>query len=237
MAEVATNASSAEAQANSASAPAVRSTELVTLRSESERLKLERDNAQLRAELAQLSRPWWRKGSIITTLTAIIAAAVPVTTAVQAHYEKERELALQKSKQDHEIRSSYLDRLDKPGGKLRTLRFVVATIEDPVMKRWAVEEIHAQELAEQAQELVDRLSRDVKDHDDRIKSAEQALRSAQTDAERRVAQANLDQLRQQQIEMEKRIPEARNAAAAAERAKGVHISKECLDNPLAKGCE
>jgi len=36
--------------------------------------------------------------------------------------------------------------------------------------------------------------------------------------------------------MEKRIQEARNAAAKAERAKGVHISKECLDNPLAKGC-
>jgi len=71
------------------------STDLPNLRHESERLKLERDNAQLRAELAQLTKPptpWWRKGTFVTTLTAIIAAVIPVTTAVQAHYEKEREL-------------------------------------------------------------------------------------------------------------------------------------------------
>jgi len=38
-------------------------------------------------------RPWWRKGSIVAMMTAIIAAVVPITTAVQQHYEKERELA------------------------------------------------------------------------------------------------------------------------------------------------
>jgi len=118
------------------------------LRSEGERLKLERDVAQLRAELAQINRPWWRKGSIVATMTAIIAAVVPITTAVQQHYQKEREmaaaqsqkereLALQAAKQDHEIRTSYLDRLEKPGAKLRTLRFVEATTSDPAMKAWA----------------------------------------------------------------------------------------------------
>lgn len=58
-------------QAGGTSAPVVGSTELPTLRSEGERLKLERDNAQLRAELAALGKPWWRKGSVVTTLTAI----------------------------------------------------------------------------------------------------------------------------------------------------------------------
>jgi hypothetical protein len=118
----------------------VGSTELPTLRSEGERLKLERDNAQLRAELAALGKPWWRqwrKGSVVTTLTAIIAAVVPVTTAVQAHYQKERELALEESKQAHAIRASYLDRLDKPGARLRTLRFVLATSNNPDLKEWA----------------------------------------------------------------------------------------------------
>jgi uncharacterized protein HemX len=91
-------------------------------------------------------------------------------------------------------------------------------------------------VAKEAQDRVDRLSKDMKDQDDRLNSADQALRTAQTDADRRAAQANLDRLRQQKFEMEKRIQEARNAAAKAERAKGVHISKECLDNPLAKGC-
>lgn len=241
MAEVATNEGDmAEIRASTGGAPPVGSIELPSLRSESERLKLERDNAQLRAELAQLNRPWWRKGSTVTTLTAIIAAVVPITTAVQAHYEKERELGMQESKQAHEIRTGYLDRLDKPGGRLRTLRFVIATTDDPSLRKWAVEETHALELAEQlveqTQERVDELSRDMKEQEDQLNTAEQALRIAQTDSDRRAAQANLDRLRQQKLEMEKQLQVARNAAAKAERAKGLHISKECLENPLAKGC-
>jgi hypothetical protein len=121
-------------------AAAVGSSELPSLRHEGERLKVERDVEQLRAELAALRAPkppWWRQGSIVATMTAIIAAVIPVTTAVQGHYQKVRELALQASKQDHEIRISYLDRLDKPGAKLRTLRFVLATTVDPALRRWA----------------------------------------------------------------------------------------------------
>jgi hypothetical protein len=130
-------------QVDAASTVAVASaigTELPNLRSEGERLKLERDNAQLRAEFAALTKPWWRKSWNVTTLTAIVAAVVPVTTAVEAHYGKERELALQESKQAHEIRTNYLDRLEKPGAKLRTLRFVLATTTDPVLKDWARDE-------------------------------------------------------------------------------------------------
>jgi DNA repair exonuclease SbcCD ATPase subunit len=225
-------AGAAEVQGNGTDS----SIEHPSLRSEGERLKLERDNAQLRADLAQLNRPWWRKGSIVTTMTALIASVVPVTTAVQAHYEKERELALQESKQAHEIRTSYLDRLDKPGARPRTLRFVIATTDDPVMKRWALEETRADEIAQQAQETVDQLSQDMRDQDARLSAAEEVVRTARADAERQSAQANLDRLRQHKLEMEKRIQEARNAAAKAERAKGMHISRECLDNPLAKGC-
>ena len=120
--------------------PAAGTVELPTLRDEEERLKMACEIEQLRAQLAALREPrqaWWRRGAIVTTLTGIIAAVVPVTTAVQAHYQKERELALQASKQDHEIRTSYLDRLDKPGAKMRTLRFVLATTTDPALIAWA----------------------------------------------------------------------------------------------------
>jgi hypothetical protein len=98
------------------------------------------------------------------------------------------------------------------------------------------DKVEAERIAKEAQERVDKLSSDMKDQDDRLNAADQALKTAQTDADRRAAQTNLDRLRQQKFEMEKRIQEARNAAAKAERAKGVHISKECLENPLAKGC-
>jgi hypothetical protein len=130
----------ANRMADSGPVPAVGTTELLNLRGEEERLKMACDIEQLRAQLAALREPrqaWWRRGAIVTTLTGIIAAVVPVTTAVQAHYQKERELALQASKQDHEIRTSYLDRLDKPGAKMRTLRFVVATTTDPALIAWA----------------------------------------------------------------------------------------------------
>ena len=43
-------------------------------------------------------------------------------------------------------------------------------------------------------------------------------------------------LREQKKDMENRIARAKAAAAKADRAKGLHLSKECLENPLAKGC-
>lgn len=81
--------------------------------------------------------PWWRNGKLIATLTTVVAAVVPASTAIQGYYRNRRELALQESKQAHEIRTSYLDRLDKPGSRLRTLRFVLATTDDAVLKAWA----------------------------------------------------------------------------------------------------
>jgi hypothetical protein len=79
--------------------------------------------------------------------------------------------------------------------------------------------LEAQAIAKEAQDRVEKLSRDVKEQDKRLDAAQDALRVAQTDADRRAAQAELDRLRQQKFEMEKRIQAARDAAAAAERAK------------------
>lgn len=58
---------------------------------------------------------------------------------------------------------------------------------------------------------------------------------AQTEADRRAAQAILDKLLQQERELEQRMG-ARRIAAQAQRCRCLHISKECLDSPLAKGC-
>lgn len=139
----ATNAADAtkiETDGAGASDPATGSTELHSLRNEGERLKLERNNAQLRAELKQLRHPWWRKGVMVTTLTAIVAAVVPVTTAVQACYQKARELSLQESRQGHEVRMSYLDHLEKPRARMRTLRFIAAVSTDSALQKWAENE-------------------------------------------------------------------------------------------------
>lgn len=54
---------------------------------------------------------------------------------------------------------------------------------------------------------------------------------------RRLAAGDYDPvLPPEKLEMQKRIDEAKAAAMKAQRAKGVRVSKECLDNPLAKGC-
>lgn len=150
-------------------------TAATVLRGEGERLKLERDVEQLRVELAKLRAPqppWWRRGSIVATMTAIIAAVVPVTTAVQQHYQKERELALQESKQANDIRTGYLDRLEKPGAKLRTLRFVMATTTDPDLKAWA-----QAETKEVKADLHD-IDKQIEAVDKEIETLSQAVRSS-----------------------------------------------------------
>ncbi len=90
--------------------------------------------------------------------------------------------------------------------------------------------------AKEAQDKVARLSNDLIDLGHKVDQATDALAAAQNDADRQAARAKLDQLRKERAEMEQHIAEAKAAAAKAERAKGVHVSKECLDNPLAKGC-
>lgn len=61
--------------------------------------------------------------------------------------------------------------------------------------------------------------------------------AAQNDADRAAAKAKLEALRKERAEMDARIAAAKAAASKAQRKQGAKISKECLDNPLAKGCE
>jgi hypothetical protein len=139
------------------------------LRGEAEQLKLELELAKLRAEFAQINKPWWRKGSIVATMTALIAAAMPVTMGVMGYFQKEREvalaqaqkereLALQLAQQDHTIRTSYLDRIEHPSARLRTLRFVLATTNDPSLRSWAQDEkkLVEKEVDQLRQELEDK---------------------------------------------------------------------------------
>ena len=90
--------------------------------------------------------------------------------------------------------------------------------------------------AKEAQDKVEKLSNDLADLDKKVNSAVNGVVAAQNDADRKAAAANLATLQQQKRDMEQRIAAAKAAADKANRAKGLHISQECLDNPLAKGC-
>ena len=85
--------------------------------------------------------------------------------------------------------------------------------------------------------MVERLQRSLEDMDKRVNEAVDSVVAAQTDADRANAKAKLEALRKEKAEMEAKVAAAKAAAARAQRAKGTKISKECQDNPLAKGCD
>jgi predicted RNase H-like nuclease (RuvC/YqgF family) len=94
----------------------------------------------------------------------------------------------------------------------------------------------AQQDAKDAAERVASLDREFRDLDSRLGAAQNAFNAAKTEADRAAAQAKLDELHRQKVEMQQRIEAAKLAADKAERKKGFHVRQECLDNALAKGC-
>lgn len=91
--------------------------------------------------------------------------------------------------------------------------------------------------AAEAAEKLRKLATELDALDARVTKAVNAVINAQNDADRSSASATLKQLQAEKADLGVRVAEAKAAAARAERQKGVHISKECLDNPLAKGCQ
>jgi hypothetical protein len=95
----------------------------------------------------------------------------------------------------------------------------------------------AAEDAKAAQDAVERLQHEADDLQQRLYAATDALSSAQNEADRTSASAKLSQLRRERFELEARIAEAKARAARAERLKGVKINRDCMENPLAAGCQ
>jgi DNA repair exonuclease SbcCD ATPase subunit len=94
----------------------------------------------------------------------------------------------------------------------------------------------ARKEAADATERVERLAKDLEELDAKLTAAIDSVVAAQNDADRAAAKAKLEQLRKEKAEMEARVQAARGDAAKATRKQGPKISKECQENPLAKGC-
>ncbi len=90
--------------------------------------------------------------------------------------------------------------------------------------------------AKEAKTKLEQVEKGLDDLNDKVAKAVDSVVAAQNDADRASAKAHLIELQKEQYEMKQRVAAAKAAADKAERAKGVHISKECLENPLAKGC-
>jgi len=72
--------------------------------------------------------------------------------------------------------------------------------------------------------------------DRRVAKAMDAVVNAQNDSDRSAAKARLTALQREKAALDARVAAARADAEKAARAKGIKVRKECLDNPLAKGC-
>lgn len=94
----------------------------------------------------------------------------------------------------------------------------------------------AEQAAKEAIAKVDRLQKDADELDVKVSAAIDAVVASQTEADRANAQEKLTQLRKEKASLEHRLAEAQAKAARAKRMQGARVSRECLDNPLAKGC-
>jgi colicin import membrane protein len=91
--------------------------------------------------------------------------------------------------------------------------------------------------AAKARAELDALMRELDAFDAKVSKAVDAVADSQNDAERTAASAALKKLQLEQVELKQRIAAARAGAEKAERLKGAKISIQCIENPLAKGCQ
>jgi hypothetical protein len=66
-----------------------------------------------------------------------LGALTPLTVAIQGYVQKDREIALESSKERHAEAISYLEHTTKPEERQRTLRFVIAMTKDDELRAWA----------------------------------------------------------------------------------------------------
>ena len=95
------------------------------------------------------------------------------------------------------------------------------------------------EYAAQVKKLeqdVEKAQHDLDDISTKVDKAVADVAAAQDAVQLKAAQERLAELQREKADMNARLAAAKAAAEKAERAKGIHMSDECLKNPLAKGC-
>lgn len=90
--------------------------------------------------------------------------------------------------------------------------------------------------AQAAKAQLEQLMRELDDLDDKVSRAMHMVSGAENDADRAAAEARLEQLRHEQYELTKRVRSLRALARGRDRCKCLCVPRQCIDNPLAKGC-
>lgn len=113
---------------------------------------------------------------------------------------------------------------------------IAAQQSDQLRKTAEQQAAQAVKDAQEAKAALERATQELSDLDGKVTAAVTAVADAQNDADRASAKARLIALQREQAELKSRLTAATLALQKAESLKGVTISKECKDNPLAKGC-
>ena len=146
---------------------------------------------------------------MVTLLTALVGAMVPLAAGVQAYVQKQREIALEQEKEKQSIRLHYLDIL--VGSSLKDtemfLSFISETEDSAELKQWAVSQL------KNVQGRIASLDAERAAADKRVADAEKQVEVAQASAAEKVraAQADANASRQRKEAAE---AEARKAQAA-----------------------
>ena len=178
--------------------------------------------------------PWWHNAALVTVMTAMLGAMVPLAAGVQAYVQKERELALEREKHRQDIRLHYLDTLVSASLKdvEMFLSFISETDDNPDLKQWA----HAQLGAVRGR--ISKLEIDLAAAEKRATEAQNDLAAAQRSADAKVreaqAQANASLAQKEKAQSAARDAQAALAEAqrrAATRRTEAQDTKAALSRP------
>jgi len=178
------------------------------------------------------AEPWWRRAGFVTLLTALVGAMVPLSAGVQAYVQKEREIQLEREKQQQSIRLHYLDVLMSTSLKDTEmfLSFIASTDDNPDLKQWAQAQLTS------VRGRITALEGEAAASDKRAADAEKELEAAKASAQQKVREAQADANASRALK-EKAEDDARKAQAALADAQHKAESRraEALDRKDALG--
>ncbi|HEV8240862.1 MAG TPA: hypothetical protein VGS57_15965 [Thermoanaerobaculia bacterium] len=145
---------------------------------------------------ATVPQPWWRNGKTVTTLVALVAAVVPILTAINGLISSTQQSQRLVVQERNRIRSDYLNRVLKPGvteaDQKRLFGLLAKLKGDPEFQEWASEQLKS------SSDRIDELKAQISSLETKnAEFAAQIKKASVSAAERDRLEADLRQRREQ----------------------------------------
>jgi len=158
------------------------------------------------------NRPWWFSGKTVTVLVSIVAAIIPIVTAIDGLIKSDREETRVRLQQQDQIRQTYLNRVLAPGivegDRERLYRLLRKLSDYPELKEWAQEEyaisvIDVNKLRIKADSLDKKLKASLHSRDSLVRLGSPT--TPKTQAIRRVYETTIKAIQKEKARTEARI--------------------------------